>query len=181
MTGNENWIARAFDLALQQTRDEEVALNFAARLLRKSGGDPDFKSKDAVGIAALPQDLEDVDPMNPEDAINYDLSRYLGNVSSTGDPVLAAVVDDAANSSDAKQLRLEQTQSAQELKDSLFGGDSGFDQLDSYEGRFKAAIAVDNRPAAEKVLNELIDKRVQDAGKNPPRSTHRTVPGVSVG
>jgi len=161
------WLKRAYDIAFSKTNDPEFSSAFASKLLTQTRLNPTHSSSQGQGIAQISSDIDAVDPLNPEEAIDFAASRDAAIFSETGDLATAMVGQTASTegeevaASELKQI-LENEQYVQRslIKSNTENEDSSFTELDSPENRFRKSVSSNDLDGTTNVINDLIDQRV---------------------
>jgi len=155
---------------LAATDSPEFALAFASKLYTQTKLNPTHNSPQGVGIAQLSKELDDVDQLNPEDALNFAAGRDAAVYAETGDLAQAMAGEIAAQSGPeaaASQMQtIVENQSvvgkALQVGNVVDSEESTFSELDSPENRFRQSTRADDLPGTTNVIDEMIDMRVKN-------------------
>jgi len=161
------WLRRAYEIAFTVTQNPEFSTAFASKMLTQSRLNPTHNSPEGVGIAQLDPTLAadvNVDPLNPEDALQFAAQRDAEILNQTGDITAAMVGPDAQADPVLAQKQLQEIQeNSASVEQALFatGQEEGtFTELDSPETRFRNSVKQDDLGGTTNVIDEMIDSRV---------------------
>lgn len=161
------WLQRAYDVAYETSQDPEFALAFATKMFTQTRLNPTHHSDAGIGIARL-QELDDVDPLNPEAALRFAAQRDADIYAQTGD-ITASLVGELAQTNPQavegelnaiSENRAVVEQALASGKSDAVTGESTFTELDSPENRFRESVRNDDLEGTNNVINDLIDQRV---------------------